>query len=189
MNGGMPGTPAARIAPWRHITAIVLLPALNTVVIPSAILELTHAGNAIARIGSIGDLAGLLVGTVLIAGGAALAAHAIRQFVAMGEGTLAPWDPARRLLVRGAYRFTRNPLKIGLFAMLLGEAAMFRSTALLVWFALFAAANAVYVRVAEEPGLSRRFGDDYFDYRAHVPRWIPAIRAKTGARLERAKRP
>ncbi len=61
----------------------------------------------------------------------------------------------------------------GVLANLLGEAALFWSPALLGWFALFAIANAVYIPLSEEPGLERRFGDEYRRYREAVPRWIP----------------
>src|SRR4051812_38207829 len=52
------------------------------------------------------------------------------DFLAAGRGTLAPFDPPKQLVVRGLYRFTRNPMYNGVVALLLGEAWLFRSTAL-----------------------------------------------------------
>ena len=97
----------------------------------------------------------------------------VRDFVVAGRGTLAPWDPTERLVVRGPYRHVRNPMISGVFSLVLGEAALFGSLALLGWFAVVLAVNAVYLPLVEEPGLRDRFGPDYDAYRVHVPRWLP----------------
>jgi protein-S-isoprenylcysteine O-methyltransferase Ste14 len=94
--------------------------------------------------------------------------------MADGQGTLAPWDPTAALVVRGAYRHLRNPMKAGLFLLLSGEAVVFRSLPLLGWFAVFALANVAYIRLFEEPGLRKRFGAAYGHYCARVPRWLPS---------------
>jgi protein-S-isoprenylcysteine O-methyltransferase Ste14 len=64
----------------------------------------------------------------------------------------------------------------GVLFVLLGEAALLGSPPLLLWFGAVFAVNAVYIPLVEEPGLGRRFGDDYARYKAHVPRWVPRIR-------------
>jgi protein-S-isoprenylcysteine O-methyltransferase Ste14 len=97
--------------------------------------------------------------------------------VRLGSGTLAPWDPTRELVLAGAYGYSRNPMKGGLFIVLLGEALLARSLPLAAWFACFALVNVVYIRLYEEPGLEARFGDRYRDYRARVPRWWPRLRS------------
>lgn len=94
----------------------------------------------------------------------------------VGRGTLAPWDPTSRLVVRGPYRHVRNPMISGVLLVLLGEAAFLGSLPVLAWFAAVLAVNAVYFPLVEEPGLSRRFGEDYERYRANVPRWVPRLR-------------
>jgi protein-S-isoprenylcysteine O-methyltransferase Ste14 len=99
-------------------------------------------------------------------------------FARVGEGTLAPWDPTRKLVVRGPYRHVRNPMITGVLAILLGEAALFGSWPLLVWAFGFFALNAIYMPLVEEPGLVRRFGDDYVRYRRNVPRWLPRLRRR-----------
>jgi protein-S-isoprenylcysteine O-methyltransferase Ste14 len=164
---------AARVSAWRHVRAIALLPMMSTLVIPGALLAVSRGGGALGGVPrSAFDGAALLAGGLLLALGLVLAVKAIGEFVAAGQGTLAPWDPARRMLTGGVYRLTRNPLKIGLFAILLGEAAALRSVPLLAWFAVFAVANAIYIRVSEEPGLRRRFGAEYDVYCECVPRWL-----------------
>ena len=95
---------------------------------------------------------------------------------ALGEGTLAPWDETRRLVVRGVYRHVRNPMITGVLCLLLGEASLLGSLPLLGWFALFLLANALYIPLAEERGLERRFGEEYLLYKRNVPRWIPRVR-------------
>ena len=68
-------------------------------------------------------------------------------------------------------------MKGGLLLVLAGEALLTRSPPLAAWFACFALANVVYLRVHEEPGLEARFGDRYRDYCARVPRWWPRLRS------------
>jgi protein-S-isoprenylcysteine O-methyltransferase Ste14 len=163
----------AAVTPWRHARAIALLPFMNTVVVPSALLGLTGAAPPRS------DTAVLaLAGAVLLAGGAALVAHSIRLFIRLGRGTLAPWDPTRELVDVGAYRLSRNPMKGGLFLVLAGEALVTQSSAIAAWLACFAVVNVVYIRWHEEPGLERRFGERYRDYCARVPRWWPSFRSR-----------
>ncbi len=166
-----------RATAWRHVRAIAALPFMNSVVIPTALLALTGRGAALHP-PTVSGAAASVLGGALLAGGFALVAHAIALFVRVGHGTLAPWDPTRRIVTEGAYRHARNPMKAGLFLVLLGEAALFRSLPLLGWFAVFALVNAVYIRVSEEPGLRRRFGPAYEDYCARVPRWFPTFGAR-----------
>jgi protein-S-isoprenylcysteine O-methyltransferase Ste14 len=151
---------------WRHAAAVLLLPAVATVGIPALIVWQSGA--------TFGPLA--FVGVPLIALGLALLVSTIKLFASVGRGTLAPWDPTTRLVVRGPYRYVRNPMISGVLFILLGEAALFNSIPLLVWSAAFFAVNAVYFPLVEEPGLARRFGDDYERYKANVPRWLPRMR-------------
>jgi protein-S-isoprenylcysteine O-methyltransferase Ste14 len=154
------------VSPWRHAAAALLLPGVVTVGVPALIVWRSGAG--IEPVG--------LIGLPLIALGLIVVVSTIRLFAIVGRGTLAPWDPTSRLVVRGPYRYVRNPMISGVLLILLGEAALFGSLALLLWFGLVLAANAVYMPLVEEPALQRRFGEEYERYRAHVPRWIPRVR-------------
>jgi protein-S-isoprenylcysteine O-methyltransferase Ste14 len=158
------------VSAWRHLTAVLLCPGVVTGAVPALIVWSTGA-----TIGLLG-----LLGLPLIALGLLLIVRTIALFAEVGRGTLAPWDPTTRLVVRGPYRYVRNPMISGVLFVLLGEAALFGSLPLLAWFALVLAVNAVYLPLVEEPGLERRFGDDYERYRAHVPRWIPRLRPWDG---------
>ena len=105
----------------------------------------------------------------------------IRLFATRGEGTLAPWDPPRKLVVEGPYRHVRNPMISGVWFLLAGEALILGSVGIAIWLAAFAAANMVYMPLVEEPGLERRFGDDYRAYKRAVPAWIPRVTPWSGA--------
>jgi protein-S-isoprenylcysteine O-methyltransferase Ste14 len=124
-------------------------------------------------------IAAIVAGIAACIAGAALVAHAVRLFIRLGGGTLAPWDPTRQLVSAGAYAYSRNPMKGGLFLILAGEALLTKTAAVALWFACFVLANVVYIRLHEEPGLAARFGDRYRAYCARVPRWWPRLRSRS----------
>ena len=88
------------------------------------------------------------------------------------EGTLAPWNPTQKLVVRGVYRHVRNPMIVGVFCILLGETILFDSWQLFCWFGFVVLVNLIYIPLSEEPGLAKQFGDDYLLYKKNVPRSI-----------------
>jgi protein-S-isoprenylcysteine O-methyltransferase Ste14 len=155
------------VSVWHHVRAVLLLPFTVTVVVPGIVLWRTGV-DVSAR-----PLA--VAGAVLISLGLALLVWTLALFAKVGRGTLAPWDPTTRLVVAGPYRHVRNPMISGVLAILLGESAVFASLPLLLWFAAVFAVNAVYFPLVEEPGLQRRFGEEYEVYRANVPRWLPRL--------------
>ncbi|MGH9160391.1 MAG: methyltransferase family protein, partial [Vicinamibacteraceae bacterium] len=116
---------------------------------------------------------GQVVGVVVFVAGLGLFVWCLVLFARIGRGTLAPWDPTQRLVAVGLYRYVRNPMISGVAAMLLGEALFFGSALLAGWVALFIPVNHVYFLVSEEPGLERRFGAAYTEYKERVPRWLP----------------
>jgi protein-S-isoprenylcysteine O-methyltransferase Ste14 len=158
---------------WRQLAAVLLLPGTVAVAVPGALLLRTAADI-------IWWPAGAALGVALIAFGLVLIVRTIALFAQVGRGTLAPWDPTKRLVIRGPYRYVRNPMISGVLFVLLGETVLFGSLALLVWFGLVLAVNAVYLPLVEERGLRRRFGREYETYRANVPRWIPRARPWDG---------
>jgi protein-S-isoprenylcysteine O-methyltransferase Ste14 len=114
-----------------------------------------------------------VVAMVLTALGALLALWCILTFVSVGQGTPAPFDPPRRLVVRGPYRFVRNPMYVGAALALAGAALFFRSLALAGYAVLFLVVMHVFVLSYEEPTLRRTFGEDYAAYCRRVSRWLP----------------
>ncbi len=112
-------------------------------------------------------------GAVLIAAGLIVIVDAFVRFVREGQGTPAPVAAPRHLVVRGPYRWVRNPMYIALVVMIAGQALVFGSAALLAYGALIALIFHTFVLLYEEPTLRGRFGAEYEAYAAAVPRWIP----------------
>jgi protein-S-isoprenylcysteine O-methyltransferase Ste14 len=163
------------------VRAVALLPFMNVIVVPTVIVAAGRGFDASQIAGSnITTAPATALGALLLFVGLALVARCIGLFVRLGNGTLAPWDPTRRLIVEGPYRYVRNPMKAGLFLILIGECLLLRSTGLVVWAASFIVANVIYIRLSEEPGLQARFRQSYADYCTAVPRWWPRLTALPG---------
>jgi protein-S-isoprenylcysteine O-methyltransferase Ste14 len=114
------------------------------------------------------------IGAMIVgAAGAVLALWCVFAFALVGKGTPAPFDPPRKLVVAGPYRFVRNPMYVGA-ALALGAAALFYgSLALLGFTGLFLVATHLFVIGYEEPTLRRLFGPEYESYCGRVRRWWP----------------
>lgn len=113
------------------------------------------------------------IGLASIAVGVALLAACIWEFATRGRGTLSPLDPPRHLVVRGLYRYVRNPMYLSVTAIVLGEVLLTGSMPLLVyWIVWFITAN-LFVLLYEEPTLRSQFGTSYDDYCRSVGRWLP----------------
>ena len=155
----------------RHFLSFALLPFTVAVLVP---LWLARSNNISPAIGTtIPQLFAQAVGVLLLAVGLMLFAASLKNFVTVGEGTLAPWDPPRRLVVRGPYRYVRNPMISGVVFVLFGEALIILSRPHFVWALIFLAVNFIYIPLLEETGLRLRFGGSYVEYCRHVPRLIP----------------
>ena len=159
---------------WRVARAILALPFVATVVIPAAILAAGGGGSWDLDGGA--RAATIALGVVLIGAGVSLFVATVRLFATEGEGTLAPWDPPRKLVIRGPYRYLRHPMITGVSLTLAGEALVFASTGIAIELAAFVAVNLVYLPLVEEPALIRRFGPDYERYMDEVGRWLPRLR-------------
>jgi len=116
-------------------------------------------------------------GLVLVVLGGALAIWCILTFALVGKGTPAPFDPPRKLVAAGPYRWIRNPMYVGAGTALVGAALFYQSAALVAFAAGFMVAAHVFVVLFEEPMLERTFGARYADYRNAVPRWMPTWRS------------
>lgn len=113
----------------------------------------------------------MLPGALLLVSGLATFLWCLWDFASFGRGTPAPLDPPRELVVRGLYKYCRNPMYVGVLLVIVGWALVFGSIAILLYavgvFALF----NLFIRSVEEPSLTRMFGSRYDAYRASVPRW------------------
>ncbi|HEV8282745.1 MAG TPA: isoprenylcysteine carboxylmethyltransferase family protein [Chitinophagaceae bacterium] len=117
----------------------------------------------------------LVFGLILILFGLIVMALTITSFIRIGKGTLAPWSPTKKLVITGLYRYVRNPMILGVFIVLLGEALSLWSKNILIWAGCFFIINTIYFIISEEPGLEKRFGDEYNEYKKHVSRWLPRL--------------
>lgn len=157
---------------WKQLRALFFLPVLVMVLVPALLLFFGGAnwvwGLAVPWFRVAVALAGLC-----IAAGLWLFAQTVPLLVRYGQGTLAPWDPPRRLVVRGIYRRVRNPMISGVMCVLVGETLLFGSFGMLAWCLFFVLVNVLYIPRIEERGLEERFGADYVLYKQNVPRWVP----------------
>lgn len=157
----------------RHLVAVLVLPVSVVVVVP------TWIGLRASTVVALPDTAFgwtlLALGVSALVAGAVLFVASLRQFGLEGRGTLAPWDPPRKLVTDGPYAYVRNPMISGVILLLAGEALVLRSAPHAWWATAFALLNAVYIPLLEEPGLRRRFGASYVEYSEHVPRLVPRL--------------
>ena len=112
-----------------------------------------------------------VAGMIMVTIGTAIALWCVFTFVFIGKGTPAPFDPPRKLVIRGPYRFVRNPMYIGAGMTLAGAALFYQSLPLLGYTGLFFLTTHLFVVFYEEPTLRRTFGDEYEAYFQRVRRW------------------
>lgn len=121
-------------------------------------------------------------GALVVAAGLGLLLRCVRDFLVVGRGTLAPWDPPRRLVVVGLYRHVRNPMYVAVLVLVAGWALLLASWWIAAWAAVVAVGFHVRVVRAEEPWLAAQFGEAWQRYRAHVRRWWPRLAPWTDER-------
>ena len=148
-----------------------------TIFIPAVILYRTRSVSIGWSLQPPLNVLILIAGSVLMLGGLTLVSRTIRLFATVGQGTLAPWAPPSRLVVRGIYRHVRNPMITGVLLILSGEVLVLGSVPLLQLFGIFLVINLIYIPLLEEPLLEKRFGKQYLRYKQAVPRWIPRLKA------------
>jgi protein-S-isoprenylcysteine O-methyltransferase Ste14 len=123
-----------------------------------------------------------VLGGALIVAGAAAVLDSFARFALEGLGTPAPPFPPQKLVVGGLYRFVRNPMYVAAVSLILGQALLFASPPLLAYAAAAWLATHLFVRLYEEPKLTRTFGADYLAYCNAVPRWTPRLTLWRGDR-------
>ena len=154
---------------FRAITYAVLFMGLLLIYVPARLLS--WSGIVYPVTIEIQQVIGMVIGTA----GAALALWCILTFAFVGRGTPAPFDPPRRLVIQGPYRFVRNPMYIGAGLALAGAALFYESLSLLAYAATFLLATHLFVVFYEEPALRQTFGQEYEAYCDQVGRWLPGV--------------
>ena len=153
----------------RAVTYAVLFIGLLLIYVPARLL----AWSGIVRPAAI-EVQQVAV-MILGATGATVVLWCIFTFVSIGRGTPAPFDPPRRLVIRGPYRFVRNPMYIGAGLALLSAALFYESLPILGYAGLFFLTAHLFVVWYEEPVLQQTFGQEYEVYCRQVRRWWPRI--------------
>ena len=153
----------------RTITYAILFVGLILVFVPARLLS--WSGIAQPEIMGLWQAGGMAVSAL----GAALVLWCLLAFVREGKGTPAPFDPPRRLVVLGPYRFVRNPMYEGAGLALIGAALFYESYSLLAYSGLFFIVTHLFVVFNEEPRLTISFGQDYIAYCKTVGRWLPRL--------------
>lgn len=151
------------------IKAIMTLPMMVTIVLPSILLYLTNWHLDRVPVWTV------ILGIICLIIGLCLVVSTVKLFLTVGKGTLAPWDPTQKLVVSGPYAYVRNPMITGVMLILLAESLIFYSSALCIWAIVFACVNIIYFILSEESGLRKRFGKEYEEYCNNVPRIVPRL--------------
>jgi protein-S-isoprenylcysteine O-methyltransferase Ste14 len=146
---------------WKALLAFLVLPGTFGFLIPLTLFLPSWRNLSWDPLGLVPLLPGI----------AALLAT-VREFYVAGRGTLAPWSPPEHLVTTGLYRVSRNPMYVAVVLVLLGWAALFHSTALLIYALAVAVAFHLRVVFGEEPWLRQTHGDRWARYEARAPRWF-----------------
>src|SRR5437762_176727 len=151
----------------RSIFFTILQPGMVTVLIPYWLIS-SRNGGAPSRFQLL-----RYFGLPLIVIGAATLLWCVWDFFSSGRGTISPIDSPKHLVVRGLYRYVRNPMYVAVVTILAGEAIFFMSQAVLIEAAVFFVLANLFILLYEEPTLRRKFGESYENYTQTVGRWIP----------------
>src|SRR5260370_22951307 len=114
-----------------------------------------------------------VAGMITVTIGTAIAFWCVFTFVFIGKGTPAPFDPPRKLVIRGPYRFVRNPMYIGAGMTLAGTALFYESLSIFIYTCSFFLITHLFVVLCEEPTLRRTFANEYEAYFRRIRRWLP----------------
>ena len=151
------------------LKTIIILPFNVIVVIPAVILYFTgyhFISPAPLQV---------VIWAVLFLGGLALALWTMFLFAFVGDGTAAPWNPPKKLVIEGPYRYVRNPMITSVLTIILANSIFLSSWAMFLILILFLTGNMIYFPFFEEKDLIKRFGQDYILYKNNVPRWLPRL--------------
>ena len=117
-----------------------------------------------------------IIGILILILGIILFTKTVFLFFKFGNGTIAPWDPPKKFIIRGPYRYVRNPMLIGVNLILISEYLILNSLIIFIWSSIFIVINLIYHKFNEEKKLELRFGNSYTEYKKNVSAWIPRIK-------------
>jgi protein-S-isoprenylcysteine O-methyltransferase Ste14 len=159
--------------------ALLLKNLLFTLIVPGTVavyMPLWIAGGRSSASDGVLACAYLLLGL-----GGCIYAWCVWDFATFGRGTPAPIDAPRKLVVRGLYRYTRNPMYLGVLTVVVGWSVFFEAGILLVYALVVFSCFQLFILLYEEPHLRREFGHEYEAYRGRVRRWVPTPRRESAS--------
>lgn len=146
----------------KAVLAFIALPGMFAGFIPALLVQ--YQNTAVNNI---------IAGLCFIVPGLLILLWCVRDFLIAGHGTLAPWDPPKKLVINGLYQYSRNPMYVGVILIICGWIVLFFSALIGVYGLLLGSAFYLRVIFGEEPALARQFGDQWLTYSQNVPRWLP----------------
>jgi protein-S-isoprenylcysteine O-methyltransferase Ste14 len=146
----------------RALLAFLTLPVSFCLVLPPILAHLDPRSGG-----------GWSIGAASIGFGFAIVVKCARDFYVAGKGTVGPWDPPKRLVAVGLFRFTRNPIYIGDLIIVAGWTLVTASPWVGCYLVILAISFHLRVIFHEERRLARNFPSEWAAYSANVPRWLP----------------
>jgi protein-S-isoprenylcysteine O-methyltransferase Ste14 len=148
----------------RVLLAFLVLPGVAAFIVPPllALIDPWRTGILVPGVFV------MLIGVVLLL-------LCVRDFYVSGKGTLAPWDPPKKLVIVGLYRHMRNPMYVGVLTLVLGWSMLLTSPAIMLYAFVLAIGFHVMVVTHEEPWLQSQFGGEWEQYCSEVDRWLPRL--------------
>jgi protein-S-isoprenylcysteine O-methyltransferase Ste14 len=152
---------------WRLLVSAAFFTLIEPVAVTVLVPWLLLPAHPVTATGAV-----FVFGVVPMVCGALIYIRCAADFIFAGRGTPAPYDPPVFLVERGLYRYTRNPMYVGVVGAVAGEALLFHSVSLAVYAAVLLAGFHLRVVFYEERVLRKTFGGLYDDYCRRVPRWL-----------------
>ncbi len=121
----------------RHLSSFIA-PITLDLILPYVIVRFEHHSSVPEVTALIGFL---ILGLAICAASLALFIAAVRMFILIGNGTIMPWDPTRKLIVENLYGYVRNPMILSLILLLIGEAILFASYGIAILVIVFFVIN------------------------------------------------
>lgn len=118
---------------------------------------------------------GSIAAVAVFALGGAIYAWCLWDFASFGRGTPLPIEPPKKLVIRGLYRYSRNPMYTGVLIVIFGWSILFASAILAAYAFAVGTCFQLFIIIYEEPHLKKKFGQQYEQYCARVGRWLPRL--------------
>ncbi|NNL91722.1 MAG: isoprenylcysteine carboxylmethyltransferase family protein [Saprospiraceae bacterium] len=146
----------------KAVTAFLLLPTMVAFVVPQIINQNSQWNFSEQN----------TFGLILLLLGSSILISCVVIFYTSGKGTLAPWNPPKHLVQTGLYKYSRNPMYVGVLLIMLGWTLYYGSWNLMIYSFIFSVAFNIRVKRFEEPWLLENFGESWLKYKSEVRRWI-----------------